>query len=82
GSIAGGTAGVVVETALRFEWKGLYSGLAGNLTGVLPASAIFVRVYEPTKRKLMETLPKNLSAVAHFVNVTLCLLCEFLVPTT
>ncbi|AQK74563.1 S-adenosylmethionine carrier 1 chloroplastic/mitochondrial [Zea mays] len=83
GSIAGGTAGVVVETALypidtiktrlqaarggsRIEWKGLYSGLAGNLTGVLPASAIFVGVYEPTKRKLLETLPENLSAVAHF----------------
>ncbi|RLN17348.1 mitochondrial carrier C12B10.09 [Panicum miliaceum] len=83
GSIAGGTAGVVVETALypidtiktrlqaarggsRIEWKGLYSGLAGNLVGVLPASAIFVGVYEPTKRKLLETLPENLSAVAHF----------------
>ncbi|RCV39940.1 hypothetical protein SEVIR_9G011800v4 [Setaria viridis] len=83
GSIAGGTAGVVVETALypidtiktrlqaarggsRIEWKGLYSGLAGNLAGVLPASAIFVGVYEPTKRKLLETLPENLSAVAHF----------------
>ncbi|WVZ73814.1 hypothetical protein U9M48_022079, partial [Paspalum notatum var. saurae] len=52
GSIAGGTAGVVVETALypidniktrlqaarggsRIEWKGLYSGMAGNLAGVL-----------------------------------------------
>jgi len=85
GSIAGGTAGVVVETALypidtiktrlqaarggsRIEWKGLYSGLAGNLAGVLPASAIFVGVYEPTKRKLLETLPENLSAVAHFVS--------------
>ncbi|WVZ79120.1 hypothetical protein U9M48_026736 [Paspalum notatum var. saurae] len=83
GSIAGGTAGVVVETALypidtiktrlqaarggsRIEWKGLYSGLAGNLAGVLPASALFVGVYEPTKRKLLETLPENLSAVAHF----------------
>jgi len=83
GSIAGGTAGVVVETALypidtiktrlqaarggsKIEWKGLYSGLAGNLAGVLPASAIFVGVYEPTKRKLLETFPENLSAVAHF----------------
>ncbi|GJN06200.1 hypothetical protein PR202_ga23904 [Eleusine coracana subsp. coracana] len=83
GSIAGGTAGVVVETALypidtiktrlqaarggsKIEWKGLYSGLAGNLAGVLPASAIFVGVYEPTKRKLLDTLPENLSAVAHF----------------
>ncbi|KAL6909558.1 hypothetical protein ACP4OV_001839 [Aristida adscensionis] len=50
----------------RIQWKGLYSGLAGNLAGVLPASAIFVGVYEPTKRKLLEALPENLSAVAHF----------------
>jgi hypothetical protein len=32
------------------------------------ASAILVGVYEPTKRKLLETLPENLSAVAHFVS--------------
>ena len=53
GVIAGGTAGVVVETALypidtiktrlqaarggeKLILKGLYSGLAGNLAGVLP----------------------------------------------
>ncbi|XP_060173169.1 S-adenosylmethionine carrier 1, chloroplastic/mitochondrial-like [Lycium barbarum] len=45
--------------------KGLYSGLAGNLVGVLPASAIFVGVYEPAKRKLLDSLPENLSAIAH-----------------
>ncbi|KAF8404469.1 hypothetical protein HHK36_009354 [Tetracentron sinense] len=45
--------------------KGLYSGLAGNLAGVLPASAIFVGVYEPTKQKLLKTFPDNLSAIAH-----------------
>uniref|UniRef100_A0A5B7BLK2 S-adenosylmethionine carrier 1 n=1 Tax=Davidia involucrata TaxID=16924 RepID=A0A5B7BLK2_DAVIN len=45
--------------------KGLYSGLAGNLAGVLPASAIFVGVYEPTKQKLLKTFPENLSALAH-----------------
>ncbi|XP_009335146.1 S-adenosylmethionine carrier 1, chloroplastic/mitochondrial-like [Pyrus x bretschneideri] len=45
--------------------KGLYSGLAGNLAGVLPASAIFVGVYEPTKQKLLNALPENLSALAH-----------------
>uniref|UniRef100_A0A0D9ZY29 Mitochondrial carrier protein n=2 Tax=Oryza TaxID=4527 RepID=A0A0D9ZY29_9ORYZ len=83
GVIAGGTAGVVVETALypidtiktrlqaarggsQIQWKGLYSGLAGNIAGVLPASAVFVGIYEPTKRKLLETFPENLSAVAHF----------------
>lgn len=82
GIIAGGTAGVVVETALypidtiktrlqaaqagaKINWKGLYSGLAGNLAGVLPASAVFVGVYEPTKQKLLKILPENLSAVAH-----------------
>ncbi|XP_024181542.1 S-adenosylmethionine carrier 1, chloroplastic/mitochondrial isoform X4 [Rosa chinensis] len=84
GVIAGGTAGVVVETALypidtiktrlqaargggKIVLKGLYSGLAGNLAGVLPASAIFVGVYEPTKQKLLKMFPENLSALAHFV---------------
>ncbi|CAL9001193.1 unnamed protein product [Prunus brigantina] len=96
GVIAGGTAGVVVETALypidtiktrlqagmhlwfscllimaargggKIVLKGLYSGLAGNLAGVLPASAIFVGVYEPTKQKLLKMFPENLSALAHF----------------
>ncbi|XP_057529167.1 S-adenosylmethionine carrier 1, chloroplastic/mitochondrial [Amaranthus tricolor] len=82
GIISGGTAGVVVETALypidtiktrlqaargggQIVLKGLYSGLAGNLAGVLPASAAFLGVYEPTKQKLLRLLPENLSAVAH-----------------
>ncbi|XP_043721291.1 S-adenosylmethionine carrier 1, chloroplastic/mitochondrial-like isoform X2 [Telopea speciosissima] len=82
GVIAGGIAGVVVETALypidtiktrlqaargggELLWKGLYSGLAGNLAGVLPASAIFVGVYEPTKQKLLRIFPENLTAFAH-----------------
>ncbi|CAA0815298.1 S-adenosylmethionine carrier 1-chloroplastic/mitochondrial [Striga hermonthica] len=82
GVIAGGTAGVVVETALypidtiktrlqaargggKIILKGLYSGLAGNLAGVLPASAVFVGVYEPTKQKLLRSFPENLSALAH-----------------
>ncbi|KAI5654600.1 hypothetical protein M9H77_31787 [Catharanthus roseus] len=47
--------------------RGLYSGLAGNLAGVLPASAIFVGVYEPTKQKLLKSFPDNLSALAHLV---------------
>ncbi|KAL1569572.1 S-adenosylmethionine carrier 1, chloroplastic/mitochondrial [Salvia divinorum] len=71
-------AGVVVETVLypidtiktrlqaargggQIILKGLYSGLAG----VLPASAVFVGVYEPAKQKLLMTLPENLSVVAH-----------------
>ncbi|KAH0695513.1 hypothetical protein KY285_022610 [Solanum tuberosum] len=82
GVIAGGTAGVVVETVLypidtiktrlqvargggQIALKGLYSGLLGNLAGVLPASAIFVGVYEPAKQKLLKMFPENLSAVAH-----------------
>ncbi|XP_027365009.1 S-adenosylmethionine carrier 1, chloroplastic/mitochondrial isoform X4 [Abrus precatorius] len=82
GVIAGGTAGVVVETALypidtiktrlqaarggeKLILKGLYSGLAGNLAGVLPASALFVGVYEPIKQKLLRIFPESLSAFAH-----------------
>ncbi|KAF9609376.1 hypothetical protein IFM89_015673 [Coptis chinensis] len=92
GSIAGGAAGVIVETALypidtiktrlqavfigfcqfqavrgggKILLKGLYSGLGGNLAGVLPASAIFVGVYEPAKQKLLKIFPENLSALAH-----------------
>ncbi|PUZ69308.1 hypothetical protein GQ55_2G097300 [Panicum hallii var. hallii] len=49
----------------KIQWKGLYAGLGGNIVGVLPASAIFVGVYEPAKRKLLELLPENLSAIAH-----------------
>nr|GLL18406.1 S-adenosylmethionine carrier 1, chloroplastic/mitochondrial-like isoform X2 [Ipomoea trifida] len=37
-----------------------YSYLSG-------ASAIFVGVYEPTKQKLLKSLPENLSALAHLV---------------
>ncbi|XP_020554566.1 S-adenosylmethionine carrier 1, chloroplastic/mitochondrial isoform X1 [Sesamum indicum] len=85
GVIAGGTAGVVVETALypidtiktrlqaargggKIILKGLYSGLAGNLAGVLPASAVFIGVYEPAKQQLLRNLPENLSAVAHLIS--------------
>ncbi|KAL5175727.1 S-adenosylmethionine carrier 1, chloroplastic/mitochondrial [Glycine soja] len=45
--------------------KGLYSGLAGNLVGVLPASALFVGVYEPIKQKLLRIFPEHLSAFTH-----------------
>lgn len=84
GVIAGGTAGVVVETALypidtiktrlqaarggeKLILKGLYSGLAGNLVGVLPASALFVGVYEPIKQKLLRVFPEHLSAFTHLI---------------
>ncbi|WVZ62745.1 hypothetical protein U9M48_012455 [Paspalum notatum var. saurae] len=49
----------------KIQWKGLYAGLGGNIVGVLPASAVFVGVYEPAKRKLLEMFPENLSAIAH-----------------
>ncbi|GMH31627.1 hypothetical protein Nepgr_033471 [Nepenthes gracilis] len=82
GAIAGGIAGIVVETVLypidtiktrlqaahgggRIIIKGLYFGLAGNLAGVLPASAIFVGVYEPMKHTLLKSFPANFSALAH-----------------
>ncbi|KAL6269367.1 hypothetical protein ACE6H2_026278 [Prunus campanulata] len=55
----------VAHAGGKIMLKGLYSGLAGNLAGVLPASAIFVGVYEPTKQKLLKALPENLSALAH-----------------
>jgi hypothetical protein len=32
------------------------------------ASALFVGIYEPTKRKLLDVFPENLSAVAHLVS--------------
>ncbi|XP_057974504.1 S-adenosylmethionine carrier 1, chloroplastic/mitochondrial-like isoform X2 [Malania oleifera] len=49
----------------KIIWRGLYTGLAGNLAGVLPASAVFLGVYEPAKQKLLKTFPENLSAFAH-----------------
>lgn len=35
--------------------------------GLYRASALFLGVYEPTKQKLLNVLPENLSAVAHLV---------------
>ncbi|KAG6543700.1 hypothetical protein Mapa_014884 [Marchantia paleacea] len=49
----------------QINFKGLYSGLAGNIFGVLPASALFIGVYEPVKRKLLDIFPDHLSSVAH-----------------
>ncbi|KAL2609044.1 hypothetical protein R1flu_027617 [Riccia fluitans] len=49
----------------QINLKGLYSGLGGNIAGVLPASALFIGVYEPAKRKLLEIFPDHLSSVAH-----------------
>ncbi|EXC35977.1 S-adenosylmethionine mitochondrial carrier protein [Morus notabilis] len=49
----------------RIILKDLYSGLAGNLVGSLPASAICVGVYEPAKQTLLTSFPEKLSALAH-----------------
>eukprot|EP00475_Leptophrys_vorax_P012275 TRINITY_DN18699_c0_g1_i2.p1 TRINITY_DN18699_c0_g1~~TRINITY_DN18699_c0_g1_i2.p1 ORF type:complete len:373 (-),score=31.20 TRINITY_DN18699_c0_g1_i2:238-1356(-) len=82
GAVAGGAAGVTVETVLYpidtiktrlqvaragggINFKGLYQGLSGNLVGVLPASAIFIGVYEPVKTFLARQLPDDLSVAAH-----------------
>ncbi|KAL0288434.1 UNVERIFIED_CONTAM: S-adenosylmethionine carrier 1, chloroplastic/mitochondrial [Sesamum calycinum] len=81
GVIAGGTAGVVVETALypidtiktrlqaaRGGGKIILKGLYSILDLLeilLGASAVFVGVYEPAKQQLLRNLPENLSAVAH-----------------
>ncbi|CAK8573343.1 unnamed protein product [Lathyrus sativus] len=55
----------VARAGLKIDFKGLYSGLAVNLAGSLPASAIFIGVYEPAKQKLLEIFPENLNALAH-----------------
>uniref|UniRef100_A0A7N2M021 Uncharacterized protein n=1 Tax=Quercus lobata TaxID=97700 RepID=A0A7N2M021_QUELO len=99
GFIAGGTAGVVVETALypidtiktrlqagcTWWWKNKFAGplfwigwkscwclTSGHriirekyANAKVPASALFVGVYEPTKQKLLKLFPENLSAAAH-----------------
>jgi solute carrier family 25 S-adenosylmethionine transporter 26 len=43
-------------------WKGLYKGLAGNIAGVIPASAIFMGVYEPVKRTVKDCGGSDLAA--------------------
>ncbi|CAL5219650.1 g1530 [Coccomyxa viridis] len=52
------------EKSMRALWKAggnkaLYSGLMGNLAGVLPASAIFMGVYEPIKQHVEKRVPEN-----------------------
>ncbi|PRQ49055.1 putative mitochondrial carrier protein [Rosa chinensis] len=74
GVIAGGTAGVVVETALypidtiktRLQAGPILEPGSVKQDVDFGASAIFVGVYEPTKQKLLKMFPENLSALAHF----------------
>ncbi len=49
---------------LRALWrsgggKALYSGIFGNLAGVVPASAIFMGVYEPVKAAVERRVPEK-----------------------
>ena len=37
----------------------LYAGVWGNLAGVMPASAIFMGVYEPVKQHISRKVPEN-----------------------
>lgn len=37
----------------------LYAGVWGNLAGVVPASAIFMGVYEPVKQHILKNVPEN-----------------------
>lgn len=55
----------VASSGGGINFKGLYSGLSGNLFGVIPASAIFIGVYEPVKQHLLKLLPENFSVGAH-----------------
>ncbi|XP_058740835.1 S-adenosylmethionine carrier 1, chloroplastic/mitochondrial-like [Vicia villosa] len=61
----------VARGGLKIDFKGLYSGLAVNLAGSLPASAIFIGVYEPAKQKLLQIFPENLNALAHIAAGTI-----------
>jgi solute carrier family 25 S-adenosylmethionine transporter 26 len=47
---------------VAINWSGLYKGLAGNIAGVIPASAIFMGVYEPVKRGVTEAGGSPLAA--------------------
>eukprot|EP00884_Botryococcus_braunii_P006887 jgi/Botrbrau1/1619/Bobra.0185s0034.1 len=47
--------------------KALYAGVWGNLAGVAPASALFMAVYEPVKRYVIEALPPDKEFVGALV---------------
>ena len=42
----------------------LYAGVWGNLAGVVPASAIFMGVYEPVKQHIAKRVPDNRNYLA------------------
>ena len=41
--------------------KALYAGIWGNLAGVVPASAIFMGIYEPVKQHILERVSEDKS---------------------
>ena len=49
-----GTVGLKDKVGALRGSTSLYSGLLGNLVGVIPASALFFSVYEPMKEKLSQ----------------------------
>ncbi|KAF4372780.1 hypothetical protein F8388_000947, partial [Cannabis sativa] len=55
----------VAHVSGKIILKDLYSGLNGNLIGSLPAYAVRVGVYEPTKQTLLTSLPEKFSALVH-----------------
>ncbi|GAQ79393.1 mitochondrial substrate carrier family protein [Klebsormidium nitens] len=57
----------VLSKGGSLSFKGLYSGLSGNLAGVLPASAIFVAIYEPLKQHLLDRFPEQWSSAAQLL---------------
>ena len=67
----------------KLLFKGVFNGLSRNIAGCVPATALFFLVYEPTKRYLERTLPKERSVGALLVAGTLgCLASSIVrVPT-
>ena len=54
----------------KVKWGDLYKGVGGNLAGVVPASAIFFAVYEPTKQSLSPHMPHGFEFGAHLIAAT------------
>lgn len=54
---AGRRGGGIRALIQRGGGKSLYAGVWGNLAGVMPASALFMAIYEPAKVHLPPLLP-------------------------
>lgn len=55
---SGGGFGALIKSG---GGRGLYAGVWGNLTGVAPASAVFMAVYEPVKKAVIASQPDERS---------------------